>query len=125
MSERVIVIRKNTGIDILAVYSSENDISYIVHHPYYVKYESSSGHVSMAPYCAFTDDIEFSIKKTSVEFMKTANPDIAYKFLSLLNIRHAEMEEEMEELLEADQELDELHAAILDKVYVGGNKTKH
>ena len=89
MKDKVIVIRTHQGDDILGTLIDEDNATYGVYNPYYVRYSSTVG-ISLVPYCYLTDEKYYKFDKTKVEFMVEASERIADKFLYV-----SEMEEDM------------------------------
>lgn len=125
MTDKVVIIRKFTGPDIIAVYLHETDTFFEIEHPYFAKYDMEQGNVNMLPYCAFSDEKLFKIRKDQIEFVIPASKEIADKFLTMLNVYDQQLQTMITHMLDEDREIDKLEAAILDKVYVEGNSTKH
>jgi hypothetical protein len=125
MTDEVIVIRKTTGADILALFVKETDTVFEIEHPYYAKYDMEGGNVSMLPYCAFSDEKTFKIRKDNIDFVVPASKEIADKFLMMLNVYDQQLQDMITHMLDEDKELDRLEAAILNKTYMDGNTTKH
>lgn len=115
----VVVIRTNSGEDLLAILNGELDGTLKVEHPYYVKTNPANGTIAMMPYCVLSNESYFEMKTSNVEFVVTAAPEITSKFLRMLDAA--------EQVLQAKQEddYDTFAEGLSYKNFLNGNDTKH
>lgn len=122
MSDCVVVIRLLSGEDIIAILAGELEDVIRIEHPYFVKYSSALGSVTMAPYCAFTDEVFFELDRKRIDFLVTANDDIAPKFLTMVDDLEYKM---INQFIHSEEATERFEEESNDKVYVEGNETKH
>lgn len=79
----VVVIRLKNNQDILALILNEQEGTIRVTYPYYAKYDIG-GNISIMPYCPLSSEIYFEFKRSDVDFVVTAAPDVSTKFLALI-----------------------------------------
>ena len=121
MTDCVVVIRLDNGDDLLAILDGEVNGIIKVEHPYFIKVNPTTSNVIMMPFCPLSDEIHFEFKKSAIQFLVTANSDISSKFLDMVD---AAEQLTLAEMLEEDDPLDELQAAIMSKNFVRGPDTK-
>lgn len=85
MNDVVVVIRMESGDDILAIMRGEFNGKIRIESPYYVKVTAASSNVIMMPYCPLSDERFYELNKDKIEFLVTANRDISIKFLKMLD----------------------------------------
>lgn len=121
MNDVVVVIRLQSGDDLLAIMHSELDGVVKVEYPYYVRVSHSNSNVVMMPYCALSDEKYYEIKKDRIEFLVTANDDISKKFLAMLD-SYEQVEAVKKQLPE--ETVNEVEGWFTGS-YVKGTDTKH
>jgi hypothetical protein len=118
----VVVIRMNSGDELLAIFHGEAEGRIKLEHPHYVKLAADQDTLMMMPYCVFSDEKFFEIWRVHTLFVATASDDIARKFFRMIN----EIERKnTRTVVEASKVLDRLEAMIAENNYVDGNETKH
>ena len=69
-----IVMKLTSGENVMAVLRQEDDEHILVEHPMVMRsimnFEEGKEHLTAAPLCSFTDDIDFVIPKSNVMFIK-------------------------------------------------------
>ena len=118
----VVIVRLNTGEDLIAILHGELDNKIKLEHPYFVKYSAAQGTVGMLPYCALSDETFYDIGRSRIEFVVLANEDISGKFLATLDISpEVVAPKEVKSYIEEETSaLDEIRSR-----YIVGNTTKH
>ena len=106
----VVLSRLSHELDIIGVIIGEVDGIVKIEPPYFIKYDPSARNLMMMPYCALTDETYFEFKKDHIEFLVTANPDVASKFMTLITSTAVRRQVEEEDF--------EPH-------HIAGNDTKH
>lgn len=107
----VVVFRRlSHELDIIGIIVGELNGMVRIEHPYFIKYDPTARNIMMMPYCALTDETYFEFKKDNIEFLATANPDVANKFLTLINTSSVRRQVE-------DEDFEPRHVA--------GNDTRH
>ena len=117
----VVVIRMNTGEDILAILLGESEGILNVEHPHYVKFDNRVG-IMLIPYCQLTDEKYFEIPAEKTQFLVTASRNVAYRYLDCIDELEAKY---TEDIITNDAPLESLEAALKDNNYVSGNDTLH
>ena len=117
----VVVIRMNTGEDVLAILLGEYDNMIKVEHPHYVKFDGRVG-IMLIPYCQLSDEKYYEIPKDRAQFLVTASRNVAYRYLDCIDELEAKY---TEDLIANDAPLESLEAALKDNNYVSGNDTVH
>lgn len=115
----VVVIRTNSGDDVLAILNGKMDNTLKVQHPYYVKTNPASGTIAMIPYCVLSNEIHYEMKTDAVEFVVTAAPEITSKFLRMIDTAEKVIQSQEE------QTYDDFAEALSYKNIMDGNDTKH
>lgn len=120
MDNCVVVIRLKAGEEILAVLNGEKDNKVMIEHPYYVTVNPASGSVTMIPYCPLTDEVYFELSRSDINFLVTANEDIALKFSNMINYSNQEPE-----IIGEDHTSDIVSSDVTIANIIPGNTTKH
>lgn len=121
-AECVVIVRLNTGDDVIAIIAGEIDGKVRVEYPYYIRYNTGVGSVGMLPYCALSDEIYFEIDRSKIDFVVTANTDITSKFLRMVD----DIEQKtLSDSLTSDEPYERYEAAMHNNTFIPGNDTKH
>jgi hypothetical protein len=116
----VVVLRLESGDDVLAILDGESDGVVRVEHPYYIKIDQDN--VVMMPFCALSDEAFFEFKRDKLQFVVTANINITEKFLKMVDaLEYAATVRAIEE----DDPYDALQTALTNKILIKGSDTKH
>jgi small nuclear ribonucleoprotein (snRNP)-like protein len=118
LKDYIVVIRLESGEDIVGVLVGENEEVIKLEHPYYITYNTISGsRVVMAHYCPFTDETLFEFKRSKLAFCVTASALITDRYLSLiLDIERDELEST--HTVNAEDPIEQSYL-------IEGNDTKH
>jgi hypothetical protein len=120
MNDCVVVIRLKSGDELLAILTGEIDNRVMIEHPYYVTVNPASGSVTMIPYCPLTDEIYFELSRPDINFLVTANQEIALKFSNMINSVNQEPE-----VIGEDRTSDLVSSDVTIANIIPGNTTKH
>lgn len=118
----VVVVRLNTGDELLAILAGELEGKVKLEHPHYVKFNPTTGTVAMVPYCPLSEEKFYELWRVHCQFVVTAGREISQKFFAMVDTVEAKQHRE---LLEFEEPLDQLEAAISENTYIPGNDTKH
>lgn len=122
MTDNVVVIRLNTGEDLLAILHNDLDGRVKVEHPHYVKFNAATGTVVMVAYCPLSDETFYELYRAEIHFLVPANNDITVKFLNMIDALEAKM---AQEVIEDTAPIDRIDALLNQKNFIEGNDTKH
>jgi hypothetical protein len=120
MDDCVVVIRLKSGEELLAILTGEIDNRVKIEHPYYVTISPASGSVTMVPYCMLTDEIHFELNRSDINFLVTANGEIALKFMNMINTATQEPI-----IIGEDRTSDLVSSDVTIANIIPGNTTKH
>jgi hypothetical protein len=117
----VVVVRINSGEDILAILHGEFQGKVKLEHPHYIQFNPDRGTFVMVPYCPLSDEKYYQIAQSQIQFVVTANQQISDKFIKM--IANDQLELDDDDLFEDQQ--DAVEKAIVGKLLISGNDTKH
>lgn len=129
----VAVLRLYNGDEVVALLTGHTEETIQVDHPFILKYDNSTGSVTMLPYCLWTDEITFTFNNDKIVYVVSCSDRIALKYLDLVDdINHKESIKNTSEL---EQSLNKLEAFIngeepeetypAPSLVIEGNDTKH
>lgn len=116
----VIVMKLNSGADMLACLVGESDTKIRVQHPHYVKYSGNSLSLGLIPYCPLSDETYFEFARDKVDFVVLANAVIANNFISMIE---SDSSQKLDQLFEQAEEATPQQTVQYN--FVEGNDTKH
>lgn len=81
----VVIARLNSGSDVIGVYVDKSTKTILkLEHPYFIRLVDGS--LVMQPYCAFSPEQFFDIKKKDLQFVVTASEKLASRFISMIEL---------------------------------------
>jgi hypothetical protein len=118
----VVVVRLNSGDDVLAIIHGESQGKVKLEHPHYIRFNPERGTVAMVPYCLLSDEKYYQIPMSQVHFVVTANQQISDKFIKMIN-GSDNIEFDDDDVFEDQQDV--IETSITGKLLISGNNTKH
>ncbi len=81
----VIVMRLFSGDDLIGILSSINEFKIQLQFPHNVKFNHSTGTVSMTALCPLSDEVFYDFSKAHCQFVVTASAEVTQKFMEMID----------------------------------------
>lgn len=86
----VIIIRLETGEDIIAFLNSQTEEGIHVDHPFYARFDINRNQLMMVPYCPLSDEVTYFLHDSKVDFLANPKELIVTKYMQIINSIEAE-----------------------------------
>ena len=84
--DSVVIVRTKSGEELIALFVNtiDNLEQLNLENPHFIRPDPRTGNVTITPYCIFSPEKFFTMKKDEVQFVVTARPEVARRFLVLI-----------------------------------------
>lgn len=86
----VIIIRLQTGEDMIAVLNSQDENGIIIDYPFYARFDVNRNQLMMVPYCPLSNEVTYFLHDSKVDFLASPKDLIVTKYLQIINSIEAE-----------------------------------
>ena len=101
------------GETILGIIIGDDSDHIKIEHPYEIRLYEDTGTITIVPYCVYTEESFFKFPREKIEFMVTCSPDIANRYMKMVNT--VEIKKQIASTNELETSLDKLEEFITGK----------